>query len=81
MMKLAEMRQVARFSPDGFAISWTREGWVLSKGFHAEGRLETDRGCVRYFKTVDAAVKVASGLQILDITLRLPAHGQLALAI
>lgn len=60
-MRLIELKAAARTSPDGWIISWTPEGYVISKGITPEMRLEAERAGkrhVRYFQSLDAAGRV-----------------------
>ena len=79
-MILAELRAAAKVSQDGWLVSWTREGYIVSKGLTPEMRLEAERSGkkrVRYFQTLDAAARVmAEDLGVHTYTVRGRTPGQ-----
>lgn len=57
-MTLNELRAVAKVSQDGWLVSWTPEGYIVSKGVDPTMRLEAARGGVRTFASLDAAARL-----------------------
>jgi hypothetical protein len=79
-MVLAELRAAARVSQEGWLISWTMQGYVISKGYTPDMKLEAERAGkkhVRYFQTLDSAARVmADELKIGTYTVRGRVPGQ-----
>lgn len=79
-MVLAELRAAAKVAQDGWVISWTRQGYIISKGITAEMRLEAERAGkkhVRYIQSLDAAARImAEDIGVVQYTVRGRAPGQ-----
>ena len=79
-MVLSELRAIAKVAQDGWMVSWTAQGYIVSKGVTPDMRLEAERAGkkhVRLFKTLDSAARVmAEDLRIVNYTVRGRAPGQ-----
>ncbi len=79
-MVLSELRAIAKVAQDGWIISWTSQGYVISKGLMPDLRLEAERAGkkhVRLFQTLDSAARVmADDLRVATYTVRGRALGQ-----
>ncbi len=79
-MVLAELRAAAKTSQDGWLISWTSMGYIISKGITPDMRLEAERAGkkhVRFFQTLDSAARVlAEDIGVQQYTVRGRAPGQ-----
>jgi hypothetical protein len=79
-MVLAELRAAAKVAQDGWIVSWTTQGYIISKGITPDMRLEAERAGkkhVRYFQTLDSAARVmAEELRITTYTVRGRVPGQ-----
>lgn len=73
-MVLSELRAAARVAQDGWIITWTPKGYIISKGLMPDMRLEAERAGkrhVRLFQSLDAAARVMTeGLRVAVYTVR-----------
>jgi hypothetical protein len=73
-MVLSELRVVAKISQEGWIVSWTSEGYIISKGLQPDMRLEAfqkGKRHVRYIQTLDAVARImAEDLGITTYTVR-----------
>lgn len=71
---LSELRAATRVAQDGWIISWTSRGYIISKGLMPDMRLEAERAGkrhVRVFQSLDAAARVmAEDLRVANYTVR-----------
>lgn len=79
-MVLSELRAAARVAQDGWIITWTSQGYIISKGLMPDMRLEAERAGkrhVRLFQSLDAAARVmAEDLRVATYTVRGRTPGQ-----
>jgi hypothetical protein len=79
-MVLAELRAAAKVAQDGWIISHTPQGYIISKGLTPDMRLEAERAGkkhVRYFQTLDSAARVmAEDIGVAQYTVRGRTPGQ-----
>lgn len=60
-MILGELRAAAKSSQEGWIVSWTSKGYIISKGIAPDMRLEAlqqGKRHLRYIKTLDAAARI-----------------------
>lgn len=57
-MTLDQLRSVAKVSKEGWLVSWTSKGYIVSKGLDPDMRLEIARGGVRYILSLDAVARI-----------------------
>lgn len=81
IMVLSELRAAAKTSREGWLVSWTPQGYIISLGVLPEMCLESERAGrkrVRYFQKLDSAARVmADNLGIKEYTVRGRIPGQL----
>ena len=79
-MVLSELRAAAKTAQDGWIVSWTSKGWIISKGLTPDMRLEAERAGkkhVRYIQSLDAAARImAEDIGVATYTVRGRTPGQ-----
>lgn len=68
-MQLNELKAVSRFVKVGWQIVWTPQGYYITNEADTTQRLEKARGGVRYYKSLNFAVRLMSNeVGITDVT-------------
>lgn len=79
-MNLSELRAIAKVSQDGWIVTWTSQGYIISKGITKDMQLEAERAGkrkLRQFQTLDAAARVlAEDLGVYQYSVRGRVPGQ-----
>jgi len=58
-MILGEMRAIAKVSQDGWIVSWTSQGYIISKGIDKTMQLEAERAGKRKLRLIQSLDAVA----------------------
>lgn len=53
-MTFDDLRAIAKVSQEGWVVTWTSKGWVISKGLDPAMQLTAARGGLRYIKSLTA---------------------------
>lgn len=53
-MTFEDLRAIAKVSQEGWIVSWTSRGWIISKGLDPSMQLTAARGGVRHIKELTA---------------------------
>lgn len=79
-MNLAELRAIAKVSQDGWIVTWTSKGYIISKGITRDMQLEAERAGKRKLRTIkslDAVERImAEDLGVATYTIRGRTPGQ-----
>lgn len=79
-MNLAELRAIAKVSQEGWIVTWTSKGYIISKGITKDMQLEAERAGkrkLRVIKDLHAVARImAEDLGVHTYTVRGRTPGQ-----